>query len=439
MLNTSRSLTAWIATPLLVLILLSACEGAALEELEIPQVPDSDLNRLTEPKSGKIAFIGGDGNIYITDQGGVDTIALTDDAEIVDQSQFFAYFQPVWSYDSERLAFLSIRSESESGVTDLSLYVASADGETVEVVYKPNIAETMTYLGWNPQDSAITLLSQVSQTSFALRRIDLAEGAATPIDSGSPLFWDWNPISDGILVHIGSSPQDRFSYLDFGDEGIKESVFDVPTTAFRAPTIAPDGSRFGLVVLDAENGDSVLYLANFDGVIRTEVARADGDINFTWSPDGKRIAYVVTRSAAEDPDNPFGGLYVLNLEDPAKNIALPDEPTVAAFWSPNSKRLAYFTVDTEREGDTVAVHMMNANTGSAQRIQRFTPSRDFLQTLSLFDQYSHSYSIWSPNSRSLTITGSIADSGLAVWVLNAGGGIEPRPLAPGYIGYWSWQ
>ena len=65
------------------------------------QVPQSPLLPLLERKSGLIAYIGTDGNMFVSDQGGNKLEQLTDDAQISqNQTDLFHYYQfPSWSKD----------------------------------------------------------------------------------------------------------------------------------------------------------------------------------------------------------------------------------------------------------------------------------------------------------------------------------------------------
>src|SRR5688572_28802836 len=89
-----------------------------------------------EHKSGLIAYIGTDWNIYVMDQSGGNPIALTEDAVTPEaQAGPFRYYQyPTWSPESNLLAFVGI--SGEGGAQSASdLFVADLDTENADKVY----------------------------------------------------------------------------------------------------------------------------------------------------------------------------------------------------------------------------------------------------------------------------------------------------------------
>ena len=69
---------------ILVFTLLASLLAACLPQ--DTQIPQSPLLPLLERKSGLIAYIGSDGNMYVSDQAGGKLAQLTDDA-VVSQNQ----------------------------------------------------------------------------------------------------------------------------------------------------------------------------------------------------------------------------------------------------------------------------------------------------------------------------------------------------------------
>src|SRR5215213_10417533 len=94
------------------------------------QVPQSPLLSTLERKSGLIAYLGTDGNMYVTDQGGGNLKQLTKDALIPEtQGGPVLYYQyPTWSRDGSQLAFTGIRSSGEQ--VETKLMVANIDDDS---------------------------------------------------------------------------------------------------------------------------------------------------------------------------------------------------------------------------------------------------------------------------------------------------------------------
>jgi len=72
-------------------------------------------------------------------------------------------------------------------------------------------------------------------------------------------------------------------------------------------------------------------------------------------------------------------------------------------------------------------------------IATFLPSDRFLQLLPYFDQYHQSVTIWSPDSQNLVVSAYNQDRQPGIWVVAASGNLEPRFIAPGWVGFWSWK
>src|ERR1700745_1042065 len=99
MFRTTRKVSHWsrlsFIVPLALLALLvSACLPDGL------RVPQNQLSGLLERKSGLIAYLGTDGNIYTIDQAGQRKTQITKDA-FVSNTDFMFYGLPTWSPDSQ--------------------------------------------------------------------------------------------------------------------------------------------------------------------------------------------------------------------------------------------------------------------------------------------------------------------------------------------------
>ena len=62
-----------------------------------------------------------------------------------------------------------------------------------------------------------------------------------------------------------------------------------------------------------------------------------------------------------------------------------------------------------------------------------------------FDQYSQSHRLWSPDGDQIVLTGDLVPQGSAqsaellerIWIIDTKGGEAPRPIAEGYLAFWS--
>src|SRR5512142_1275820 len=107
-----------IITLFMMALILSSCLPQNM------QVPQSPLLPLLERKSGLIAYIGADWNIYTSDQASKKITAYSKDAVIpknaTDAFHFYAF--PTWSPDGDRLAFAGVSGQGTQ--TASAVYIA---------------------------------------------------------------------------------------------------------------------------------------------------------------------------------------------------------------------------------------------------------------------------------------------------------------------------
>ncbi|HET9905760.1 MAG TPA: hypothetical protein VFQ23_03945, partial [Anaerolineales bacterium] len=99
----------------LVSVLISSCLPRDM------QIPQSPLLSTLERKSGLIAYIGADGNLFVSDQAGGNLKQLTNDAKMPQsQSEPYRFYQyPTWSQDGNQLAFVSSSNENDVATSEL--------------------------------------------------------------------------------------------------------------------------------------------------------------------------------------------------------------------------------------------------------------------------------------------------------------------------------
>ncbi|HNO94875.1 MAG TPA: hypothetical protein PKJ84_11935, partial [Anaerolineales bacterium] len=112
---------------LLLALVLVACAPQGV------QVPQSPVLKFFEKKSGQIAYIGIDGNIYLTDQGATSTKQLTKDVT-PDTQGTIAYQLPTWSKTGDQVAFIRLEQTGANALT-AEILVASIGDETAHSIY----------------------------------------------------------------------------------------------------------------------------------------------------------------------------------------------------------------------------------------------------------------------------------------------------------------
>jgi dipeptidyl aminopeptidase/acylaminoacyl peptidase len=202
-----------------------------------------------------------------------------------------------------------------------------------------------------------------------------------------------------------------------------------------APQFSPDGKRIAYVVTQADLGRSAynsdIWIINADGTGNRQLTRAAGtDNDPQWSPDGKRIAFVSDRDGR-------ASIYLIS-PDGGEAEQLVDVPTrVEDFeWSPDGSRIAFLRSDESsaeeqrrvREKDDARI--LGESTRRAHLhvvdVATRTPRRLTTGDFSIFNIS------WSPDGKTIAFDRA-AGPGLDqlyhtdIYVISSDGG-EPRPL-----------
>ena len=428
-----------------------ALAGCLPEGVRLPQ---SSLLSALKRQSGRIAYLGVDGNVYITDQGARHQTALTEDARATpdEDGRIVRYDLPTWSPEDRRLAFMRA-SAVQGGDLTASVLVASAEaGDPVEVFRSST--DVPIYLYWSPDGEWISFLTGgIGGGALALRVAPAAGGEVTVIDTGRPYYWAWSPRERSIFAHVGgsagdSSGQARLSFLSL-DEPVTEVRLAQEPGMFQAPAFSPDGQSL-LFATDLESGAGGLMLATAAGEVRSVVAEFPGAIAFAWAPHGHKVAYIASHAPGQILP---GDLYFLDLEDPENPVQIETgaEAVVAFFWAPDGERLVYLVPviygpeNAAEQSDVpvsqilLALYVADSIGGSPRLLGTFRPTQAMLQIIPFFDQYQRSATIWSPDGNYLVISSVVGTEGEGLFLVPSSGSIEPSFLVDGRLAFWSWR
>jgi TolB protein len=415
------------------------------------QVPQSPLLSTLERKSGLISYIGIDGNMYVSDQGGGNLKQLTEDAIIPEnQGDPVLYYQyPTWSRDGSQLAFMSISADSEQAMS--KLIVANMDDDSVKEVYSSE-NEHPIYLNWSPDNDLSFISTTVSGENMILQSVPATGGERTILDTGSPYYWSWAPDGDTLIVHAGgaaaSSPE-HLAFLNVDPETAAVTEFGLESTlaSFQAPAWSPDGNRIAFARV-AEDKNEII-VTDAAGENPQTIGTFTEKTAFAWSPDSTRLAYINGVQALDA--GTIGPLHVVDLETSEEIVR--EENIVGFFWSPSGQELAYFILlqaqaedgSSGESGGTQAaaqyvlnLHVLDVTNGETRELFTYRPTQQFLSILPYFDQYHQSATIWSPDNNNLVLS-FLGQSGPGIAVVAASGNLEPRILAQGFLAFWSWE
>lgn len=164
------------------------------------------------------------------------------------------------------------------------------------------------------------------------------------------------------------------------------------------PAYSPNGK--GICFTSNRDGDLEIFVMSADGSHETRLTRDSvSDINCTWSPDGKKIAY--ERSSGG------GDIWVMDA-DGGNQTRLTRGPGADEYpaWSPLGKRIAF---DSMRGGDTdTEIYTMSA-TGT--RLKQITD-----------DSVGEWDADWSPDGKKLVLVSDAGGDPEIFWMNSDGSG-----------------
>ncbi len=443
-----------LSSRFLLLVIASLVIAACVPEgIRLPQSP---LLSSLERKSGLIAYVGTDGNIYTTNQAGDSPVAITQDSQTDPDSGALRFYDfPTWSPVENRLAYQGV-TVSERGIEVAEIFTSTARGEDSVRIYDSSV-DIPLYLYWSPDGNLVSFLT--TNINGGLLDLQVAEstgGEVSLVDTGQPYYWAWSP-DQRILAHVGGAADinpsgARLSLLEMGPN-IGEIGYPLKPSYFQAPAFSPDGSLM-LFAAYLDSGGQSLIVATRDGEVRNQLASFPGAVAFDWSPSGQHIAYVTSLRVGQGL---LGRLTIVDLDDPDEpRVIETGADTVAAFfWSPNGEEVAYFvpTVFRSSSSDAAApeggeqaqdqlflsVFIAEARTGETRELLSFRPTRAFLNILPFFDQYQRSTTLWSPDSKYLVLSALRPDGTPGIFVLPTSGQLSERFLVEGTLAFWSWR
>lgn len=436
-----------LLTLILGSLLIAACDSIG-QGIQIPQSP---LLAAVERKSGLIAYLGPDGNVYTIDQAGGKLNMVTDDAHAAQSGVQRFYDFPTWSLEDNKLAFVGF-DVREDGSTSASIFATDKKAEEAQEIYSSD-AHVPFYLYWSPDGEWVSFLSSTQGTSTMAMQIAPAEGGETSVvDTGRPYYWAWSPRNPEVIAHAGGSaainPSEARLSLVETEPVIRETGLGIQPTNFQAPAYSPDGEY--VLLAGATGGQQQLILADAAGHIQSTLTNFDGSIAFDWAPEGDFAAYLTA-----DADNQalVGDLTFLDLRKPDQPelVSTEAEDVMGFFWAPDGKKLAFFVpviLSEAAEGEEqtaentrflLELHVAEPKSGESDRIAAFQPTQTFLNIFPFFDQFQRSTTIWSPDSRYLVVSALANENTQGLFIVPASGDFEPRFLTEARVGFWSWD
>lgn len=439
----------WIYLLVCCLASLTLACSLASRLLDIKSAPAK-----TQGLSGLIAYIGTDGNIYLTDQNGENVATVTKDANPSPPQgkEGRIYQQPTWSPDGRRLAYLGL-SVSAQGVSNASLYTIASDGTDLVEAFSSTESFPF-YLYWTPDSQSVSFLSNGSdQQSLILRLAPARGGESRTLGEGQPYYWAWSPKSDELIIHTGGShaanPDAHLAFLKAGHGDLEE--LGLLPGQFQAPAWSSDGNQI-VVAAEQEAGKVALVNLSPNGARRQVLAEVDGAVAFDLSPVGTSLAYTVSAPLKDNSGGFLKDLIVLDVNKPGEKKAIARDIVVGFFWSPDGQKIAFFAPVLPSPGEgkktisntvdfELGLFVADVGSGATRRVAAFVPTQAFIDILPFYDQYQRSTTVWSPDSQRLvfSVEGQGGTGTPGIFVVKADGSQEPQNIASGSLAFWSWK
>lgn len=391
---------------------------------------------------GRLAYLGGDGNVYVTSADRATTIALTDDATAAPEGGGLSYHRLSWSPDG-RLAFAAVTRAGDAARSQL--YVAESLAGPVQVVGQSD-EHFVIYIYWSPQPCPgrpgcrrLAYLIE-EEDGIGLRLVEMEAGRIENWRAGAgwPFYFSWAPDGRSMVWHTGGARrQDEAARLVLYDVE-RDQVELLPQTPglFLAPAWSPQGDRW-LGVAAAEDLDQ---LQSFNGQEPVTLTSApNGEMVFAWSPAGDQVAYAI-RKYTTDPF--YGPIYIFDLAT-GRSRRLTDVGLriLGFFWAPDGRRLGYITWLPLQNADWMQWRVYDLAEERDRGFKAFYPSAQMRFVISSFNQYAQSHRFWSPDGRYLVYADRNPNFVERVWLIDtlAEAGADPILIDTGSFGVWSWD
>ncbi|MGB1252095.1 MAG: hypothetical protein ACPG8W_15865 [Candidatus Promineifilaceae bacterium] len=388
------------------------------------------------PPAGQIAYVGGDGNVYVTSADLETTTQITFDANTRIEGAGRSYQRLAWS-PAGQLAYASVERSGEQASSEI--YVTNMT-QTIPSIVGSSADHFVIYMNWAAgscgKDECNRLAYLIEEgASISLRVVDLDPMRNRVAGTGWPFYASWSPDGEQMLWHRNGGILDNsVATLDLFDVAAGESAeLPIKPGLQVAPAFSPTGE--GMVLVSAENN---LLLINGDQ--QTTIAEGDSaDISYVWSPDGTQIAYAIRRQLREPF---FDAIHVYDVATgESRRIIDMGLRSQGFFWSPDGRQLAYIQwLPIGEEEGWMQWRVVNVETGEDRGFEPFNPTPQFRFMMASFTQFAQSHRLWSPDSRYLLFTERRASQENAIWMLDTQSDSDNGILvAEGSLAFWSWR
>ncbi|MGB1249858.1 MAG: hypothetical protein ACPG8W_04445 [Candidatus Promineifilaceae bacterium] len=397
------------------------------------------LTQAVQARAGRILVVSADQQLLTINPDGSGLRTLTQRSDRV------GYSFPAWSPDNSQIAVIG---DSPEGI-----YVLEDSAETTpQPIFTSDVRPI--YLNWSPNSQQVSFISP-SEGDLSVLNLNVvpSDGSADSrlMAFGAPFYWDWNSDGSELLFNTGGTSHADFAFLNMANGEIGEEI--EAGAFFASPDISADDAY--IAYSSGPRRSQRLVIADRGGVEQNSIQHV-GLIAFAWSPVRNQLAYTTPRRATLSA---YGGLWL--VEATGEPRLMVDEDVITYYWSPDGSKIAYFTLadrgQSEQEVNQARtvlasdspirpiqdennaqlnLSILEVATGETRVIGRFLPSELFIrQFIPFFDQYAHSHSLWSPDSRAMVMP--VQENGVTIIYRFPADGSLPTKVIAGEIAFWS--
>ena len=392
--------------------------------------------------AGRLAYVGADGNVYITNADRTSKVAVTDNATAPFEAPGLSYQRISWSQDNQ-LAYAAVTRSNEK--TTSKLYVLETSGKTPQLVGQSS-DHFVIYIYWSPVPCPerpkcrrlAYLIEEDGNIALRLVEINGDNVENQRIGIGWPYYFSWASHGESILWHInGTHRFDENAQIALYNLVEQDSrPFPYEPASFMAPAWSPTEELWLGVSSDTVSDQLQIFGQETPNTL-ADVPK--GGAAFVWSPSGDQVAYAL-RENSTDPF--FGPIYVYDV-DTGKSTQITDVGLhpVAFFWDPAGQRIGYLTRLSMPGTSWMQWRVYDLGQNLDRGFKAFNPSLHMRYIMSSFNQYAQSHRFWSPDGRYL-VYGEQDDARRdQVWLIDTWSedGLNSILVDSGTMGFWSWN
>src|SRR5258708_5717983 len=215
-------------------------------------------------------------------------------------------------------------------------------------------------------------------------------------DVGYNYATSWSPDGQNIIFASNRDGQYGVFTMKVDGSAVKRLTIDKSKSS-DDPMLSPDGKAIAFVIT-RDNNIREIYTMNTNGNNQRRLTMGGNANHATWSPDGKSIIFSLKPDGAQKNQ-----LYIMRADGSKRQLMATDSSLdiYSPSWSPDGKSIAYGAQDNTGNG----IYLMD---GDGSNVQRLTNQKDVFRT-------------WSPDGKQITFLSSRDSSIGRFWVMNTDG------------------